>query len=70
MGVPGRGREGLTLKDLICSREDYGDNNGEEMTMIRQYLLRPEKYLATNGYQRALSYPTLKTHLRMGILTK
>jgi hypothetical protein len=53
MGAPERGREGLTSKDLIYSREDYGDDDGEETTMMRQYLLIPEKYLATNGYQRA-----------------
>jgi hypothetical protein len=35
MGAPGRGREGLTSKDLICSREDYGNDNREEITMIR-----------------------------------
>jgi hypothetical protein len=35
MGAPGRGREGLTLKDLICSREDYGDDDGEETTIMR-----------------------------------
>jgi hypothetical protein len=53
MGAPGRGREGLTSRDLIYSREDYGDDDGEEMTMRRQYLLIPEIYSATNGYQRA-----------------
>jgi hypothetical protein len=52
MGTPGRGREGLTSRDLIYSREDYGDDDGEETTMTRQYLLIPEKYSATNGYQR------------------
>jgi hypothetical protein len=50
MGAPGRGREGLTSRDLIYSREDYGDDNREEMTTMRQYLLIPEKYLAANGY--------------------
>jgi hypothetical protein len=53
MGAPGMGREGLTSKDLIYAREDYGDDDGKEMTTTRQYLLIPEKYLATNGYQRA-----------------
>jgi hypothetical protein len=59
MGAPGRGREGLTSKDLICSREDYGDDDGEETTMTRQYLLIPEKYSATIGYQRACRRTTV-----------
>jgi hypothetical protein len=59
MGAPGRGREGLTSKDLICSREDYGDDDGEETTTTRQYLLIPEKYSATIGYQRACRRTTV-----------
>jgi hypothetical protein len=35
MGAPGRGREELTSKDLICSREDYGIDDGAEMTITR-----------------------------------
>jgi hypothetical protein len=59
MGAPESGREGLTWKDLIYSREDYGDDDGEEITTMRQYLLIPEKYSATNGYQRACRRTTV-----------
>jgi hypothetical protein len=59
MGAPGRGREGLTLRDFIYSREDYGDDDGEETTTTRQYLLIPEKYSATNSYQRACRRTTV-----------
>jgi hypothetical protein len=35
MGVLGRDRKDLSQKDLIYSREDDGNNDGEEMTMMR-----------------------------------
>jgi hypothetical protein len=38
---------------LVYPREDYGDDDGEEMTTMRQYLLIPQWYSATDGYQRA-----------------
>jgi hypothetical protein len=53
MGAPGRDGKDVPRKDLMYSREDDGDNVGEETTMTRQYLLIPEKCSATNGYQRA-----------------
>jgi hypothetical protein len=53
MRVPGRDGKDLPRKDLRYSREDDGNDDGEEMTMMRQYLLIPEKYSATNSYQGA-----------------
>jgi hypothetical protein len=50
--APEKGREGLTSRDSMYPRENYGDDDGEEMTMTRQYLLIPEEYSASNGYQR------------------
>jgi hypothetical protein len=48
MGAPGRDRKDLPRKDLMYSREDDGDDDGEETTTMRQYLLIPEKCSATN----------------------
>jgi hypothetical protein len=69
MGAPERGREGLTSRDSIYPRENYGNDDGEETTMMRQYHLIPEKYSATNGYQRAcrrttapFTYKVLRDH--------
>jgi hypothetical protein len=39
--------------DLVYPREDYGDDDGEEMTTMRQYLFIPPWYSATDGYHRA-----------------
>jgi hypothetical protein len=41
-------------------RKDRGDNDGEQRTTTKRYLLIPQKYSATDGYQRACGPP--RTH--------
>jgi hypothetical protein len=41
------------LRDSVDPRKDCGDDDGEGRTTTRRYLLIPQKYSATDGYQRA-----------------
>jgi hypothetical protein len=60
MRMPERRNGELTLRDPMYPRKDYGDDDGEGRTMMRQYLLIPQRNSATDSYQRACRPPRMQ----------
>jgi hypothetical protein len=58
--MPERRNGGLTLRDSMYSRKDYGNDDGEGRTTIRQYLVIPQRNSVTDGYQRACRPPRVQ----------